>query len=338
MNRYSYNGNPLSRVLEASNSASLSGYSPAITYRLPNNSSGYDTRQFIPYRRLGHTADLSGVPFSYVEYGNTGWGYEEYNSDETNYPTGTTNAAVVSGLNTFVRDYNYTKLRCILVGAGGSGGGGGASNNRPAGAGGGSGAFAMFDLNLTAASPNSTLTLSVGGAANGGVGSSRSSGGGRPGAAGGSTSLTYYSGNSGNTSNVSANGGAAGGGAGGLGGGGGTVSQSGLYINMVLNRSGRAGANASYEASYYNPPGGPGPLSIVDYDRNYIGNENILTFQNYLQTYQPKKQMTTWDYNNYADLTSAGGLGGMGGLIHSNDYGWGGGPGSRGYARIYFIT
>lgn len=346
MDRYALRSINLSSVLEPGNT-SFGNYTPTISYKAVNTSDGYYASQSTEYN------NINAVPLSVTYWGQNGWGYNEYYADQTNYPTGTTRPSVEVNLDSYVRNHNYQRLRCILVGAGGGGGGSGASNTLPGGAGGGSGAFAMFDLWLPAKNASSQLRLSVGGAGNGGIGTPNPTWGNNGGNAGngGATSLTFYNGATEATQTVNAGGG--GGGRGGaqdwtnLGyganpGGGGTVGDPN-GIGMIYNFSGKTGGLGA-NGNWGNVPGAKGPLvDTTAAQKNNIGNTNVITFQdvdivvnNYYNL--PAKFQYVYNWNTYALSNSAGGAGGRGGRIHSKSYGHGGGPGSAGYARIFFIT
>jgi hypothetical protein len=340
--RYSYKDMPIDILISNYwDGTVLNNYTPTIRYTGVSNSNGYGTSQYLPYNVF------NVLPFSSQRNGNTGYGILETSpwssGSSDNVNPGATTPTITIDLNYYVRNFDYSRLRCILVGGGGGGGGAGASNGRPTGGGGGSGGFIMFELSLTARHQSSSLTLSVGGAGDGGRGSARTGGGsggggvGQRGGVGGATSLTYYSGNSGGTSNVIAYGGDCGYSY--WGGAGGNNSFSGNGLSIIYNFPGKAGSNGASGGT--TGIGGTGPLFNQNYDRNLIGNQHILTFNPFDTTGDANigrgRYMSVNTYDSYAQPSAAGGLGGGGGYNYNTNYGWGGGPGSCGYARVFFI-
>lgn len=338
MSNYLYKGNPLNLVVSGYSNAnnSINNYTPSIKYDVVSTSNGNDASITIPYN------STTTLPYNIIQNGIAGTGingaspWSSGNSDNVN--PGNTQPASVVDLNTYVRNYNYSKIIGIIAGGGGGGGGGGASNSRPTGAGGGSGGVVMFEMALTPSSSNSTLQLSVGGAGNGGIGSSRTGGGsggggvGQRGGNGGSTTITYYSGNSGETSTITAGGGNCGGdynkGTGGI------NSSSGDGITFIYNFYGKDGTNGASGGTY--GIGGYGALYNKEIDPDRMGNNNIYTFAN--GSSGNTRYMYQYNKSNYDNPESYGGLGGEGGPNYNTNYGFGGGPGSIGYGRIFFIT
>jgi hypothetical protein len=347
MSGYFYKGVPVNQVIDINEaSLSISNFSPLIYYKTKTNASGNNNIISLPYN---NTTNI--IPYNFLirtANGTTLWLATAYwsGSDPLVNP-GTTNSNNVLNLNAYVNNtsYNYSKVRCVLIGGSAGGGGADAANSRATGSGGGSGAYLSFDLMLDNPHPSSTLTLTAGGSGNGGQGANRSGGSsgvggvGQAGGSGAASTLSYYSGVNNRTSTFSANGGIRANRRD-LVSPGGTVSISSYHTyNTIYSLNGKEGSVGSYGGAF--GTGGNGPLvGTINQTNSYnYGSDNV---PSYITTEIPGftggVSWTNSTIATTADGTNYGGAGGHGGYNYNTNYGYGGMGGTGGFARIYFFV